>query len=238
MPSDSSNSNIASLDELLEKFCNGSDRQRRSLLKTLETMSEDIAAKGKSCLSSFDPNEDDWAAGSILQLICRNQPDSLTNFYPVDSPGWFTTPSLIDIDYSNLQGELIAGNYENADRITSAFLRKLAGPEAEARGYVYFSEVESMSGVDLVTIDRLWNAYSQAKFGFTKQAKLLNALDGRYDKLWVRIGWKKDGIWTRYPSSFTWSIEAPEGHMPLVNQLRGVRLMDAILNHPALIQRR
>jgi hypothetical protein len=25
--------------------------------------------------------------------------------------------------------------------------------------------------------------------------------------------------------------------MPLVNQLRGVRLMDALLNHPALLQR-
>ena len=35
-----------------------------------------------------------------------------------------------------------------------------------------------------------------------------------------------------------WSLEAPEGHMPLVNQLRGVRLMDALLNHPALQQRR
>ena len=26
-------------------------------------------------------------------------------------------------------------------------------------------------------------------------------------------------------------MEAPEGHMPLVNQLRGVRLMDALLQH-------
>jgi hypothetical protein len=32
-------------------------------------------------------------------------------------------------------------------------------------------------------------------------------------------------------------MDAPEGHMPLVNQLRGVRLMDALLNHPALRQR-
>ena len=61
--------------------------------------------------------------------------------------------------------------------------------------------------------------------------KILDSLGGRYDKLWPRIGWKKDGIWTRYPKSFDWSIEAPNGHMPLVNQLRGVRLMDALLNH-------
>ena len=44
-------------------------------------------------------------------------------------------------------------------------------------------------------------------------------------------------MWTRYPGSFTWSLEAPEGHLPLVNQLRGVRLMDALLSHPALQRR-
>jgi hypothetical protein len=51
------------------------------------------------------------------------------------------------------------------------------------------------------------------------------------------LGWKDGGLWTRYPGSFQWSIDAPEGHMPLVNQLRGVRLMDALLRHPALQQR-
>jgi hypothetical protein len=69
------------------------------------------------------------------------------------------------------------------------------------------------------------------------QARLLRSCDGRWERLWPRIGWKQAGIWTRYPGSFTWSHEAPEGHMPLVNQLRGVRLMDALLNHPGLQQR-
>ena len=48
---------------------------------------------------------------------------------------------------------------------------------------------------------------------------------------------KIDGVWTRYPGAFTWSIDAPEGHMPLINQLRGVRLMDALLSHKALKSR-
>ena len=91
-----------------------------------------------------------------------------------------------------------------------------------------------MEGVDLCTLDRLWVAYSQGRFGFTVQARLLKALDGRYDRLWPRIGWKIDGAWTRYPGAFQWAMEAPEGHMPLVNQLRGVRLMDALLSHPGL----
>ena len=34
-----------------------------------------------------------------------------------------------------------------------------------------------------------------------------------------------------------WSLDAPDGHMPLINQLRGVRLMDSILRHPAIAER-
>ena len=122
-------------------------------------------------------------------------------------------------------------SYEDADRFTSSKLRELAGEKAVKRGYVYFSEVESIPSIELSTLDKLWVVYSRGKFGFTVQAKILDSLGGRYDKLWPRIGWKKDGIWTRYPKAFNWSIEAPNGHMPLVNQLRGVRLMDALLNH-------
>ena len=83
-------------------------------------------------------------------------------------------------------------------------------------------------------MNKLWIVYSRGKFGFTVQAKILDSVGGRYEKLWPRIGWKKDGIWTRYPKAFNWSIEAPSGHMPLVNQLRGVRLMHSLLNHKAL----
>jgi len=55
--------------------------------------------------------------------------------------------------------------------------------------------------------------------------------------MWQKIGWKKEGLWTRYPGSFSWSLDAPDGHMPLINQLRGVRLMDSILRHPAIAER-
>ena len=137
-----------------------------------------------------------------------------------------------------MQKSLLEERFEDADRITSSSLRKLAGPDAEKRGYVYFSEVKEIQDIDLVTLDRLWIAYSQGKFGFTVQAGLLRTLGGRYERLWPRIGWKIDGVWTRYPGAFNWSLDAPEGHMPLVNQLRGIRLMDAYLKHPFLILRR
>ena len=127
--------------------------------------------------------------------------------------------------------------FEAADRLTSEVLRQLAGPDAVKRGYVFYSEVASMPPVDLETLDRLWLVYSQGRFGFSVQGRLLRACGGQWERLWPRLGWKQDGRWTRYPGSFTWSLTAPDGHMPLVNQLRGVRLMDALLNHPALASR-
>ena len=188
-------------------------------------------------MDPFDPNGDEWAAGWMLQVLKRHQPDLLNSLLSETPQGWFKTESAIDINYGILQRALLNEEFELADRFTSETLRKLAGPAAIKRGYVYFSEVNSMMSIDLTTIDRLWTAYSHGRFSFSVQGRLLQALDGNYERLWPRIGWRNNGIWTRYPRSFTWSLQAPEGHMPLINQLRGVRLMDAILHHPALIER-
>ena len=232
-----SSSSDLSLDQLLEKLSSGSLRQKRSLVPVVEKAADQLAGMGAAALKSFDREGDDWAAGWILQILQRHQPAALDTLLN-GSCGWFVTASECNVDYSPLQQALLEERFEDADRLTSAILRQLAGKQAEKRGYVYFSEVLSIGGLDLVTLDRLWIAYSQGRFGFTVQARLLTALNGRYDKLWPRIGWKKDDVWTRYPGSFDWSLKAPEGHMPLINQLRGVRLIDALLNHPALVARR
>ncbi|HJN35586.1 MAG: GUN4 domain-containing protein [Prochlorococcus sp.] len=226
------------LKDLLERFSSGSARQQRSLIKSVESRSADLAALGADALAGFDPEGDNWAAGWILQVLQRHNPEALPPLICRSEQGWFCAPSGAEIDYGPLQDDLLNERFEQADRFTSSVLRQLAGQEAERRGYVYFSEVPQMQGLDLVTLDRLWMAYSQGRFGFSIQARLLAALGGRYDRLWPRIGWKVDEVWTRYPTAFNWSIQAPEGHMPLTNQLRGVRLIDALLSHPALLERR
>lgn len=231
----SSSSNL-SVDQLLEKLSRGSSRQKRSLIPAVETAADQIAALGPAALAPFDREGDEWPAGWILQILNRHHPEAL-NALIGSSGGWLATSSECDVDYSPLQQALLEERFEEADRLTSCILRKLAGEQAEQRGYVYFSEVLPMGGLDLVTLDRLWIVYSQGRFGFTVQARLLATLNGRYDKLWQRIGWKQEGVWTRYPGAFDWSLKAPEGHMPLINQLRGVRLIDALLNHPSLVAR-
>jgi GUN4-like len=226
------------IDQLLERFLSASPRQRRSLLPQLESRSAELTPLIPACLDRLDATGEDWAAGSLLQLLAlqgnTEERSTLRSRFP---EGWLATPSAAGLDYGPLQQALLEQNYEEADRLTSCHLRQLAGPDAERRGYVYFSEVAPMPGVDLENLDRLWIVYSRARFGFSVQGRLLRACGGQWEQLWPRLGWKSQGIWTRYPRSFTWSIDAPEGHMPLVNQLRGVRLMDALLGHPALARR-
>ena len=224
-----------SINAFLESFRMASERKRLGLLAVLEERVDELLDLGSSLMLGFDTDLCDWAPGFILQLIHKTDENFIKNNLDCDDLSWFTGPSEVGFDYSPLQRYLLNESYEDADRFTSSKLRELAGEKAVKRGYVYFSEVESIPSIDLLTLNKLWIVYSRGKFGFTVQAKILDSVGGRYDKLWPRIGWKKDGVWTRYPKSFNWSIEAPNGHMPLVNQLRGVRLMDSLLNHQALI---
>ena len=223
----------ATLD-LIKKFVDSNQRKRINLLTQIEAEIDNIYKLGSTLFEIFDCNGDDWAAGWLLQVLKKYKPDFFKN---TKFNNWFNTYSDVEINYEHLQLMLVEQKFEEADRLTSSYLRKLAGKLAEKRGYVFYSEVKNMSGIDLQTIDRLWTVYSTGRFGFSIQAKILKSVGKKYELLWPKIGWKNEGIWTRYPNSFCWSLKAPDGHMPLINQLRGVRLMDSILRHPAIAER-
>ena len=234
MSSQDSKTNNEDAINLVKKFIASNQRKRRNLVNDIELSAESLYKVGEDVIKYVEREGDDWSIGWVLQVLKKYKP----NFFEKDIyNNWFFTNSAIDLNYNDLQLNLLNQDFEEADRLTSAYLRKLAGKVAENRGYVFYSEVKNMPDEDLDTIDRLWKIYSQGKFGFSNQAKILKSVGKRYDLLWPKIGWKKDGIWTRYPSSFCWSLKAPEGHMPLVNQLRGVRLMDSILRHPSIAKR-
>ena len=209
---------------LVKTFIESNQRKRIKLLSDIESDVDNLSVIGEELFCEFDKDGDDWAVGWLLQVIKKHNPKF---FEDKKFNKWFNTYSDAKINYDELQLLLLEQKFEDADRLTSIYLRKLAGKLAEKRGYVFYSEVNYMPGKDLQTIDRLWTIYSNGKFGFSIQAKILKSVDKKYDLLWPKIGWKKDGCWTRYPNSFSWSLSAPEGHMPLINQLRGVRLMDS-----------
>lgn len=174
------------------------------------------------------------AAGKAYQLL--NVSESLTaqTFLAETLPsGVVTLNSVKGIDYQPLQALLIAQKFEEADRLTLRKLCELAGPAAVQRKWVYFTEVDSFPIADLLTIDQLWRVYSEDRFGFSKQRELWLGLNQNWNRLWEKLAWKSGNIWTRYPGEFVWDLSAPIGHLPLSNQLRGVRMMEFLLCHPA-----
>lgn len=144
-------------------------------------------------------------------------------------------PLLSDrgVDYAPLQALLARQEFQAADRLTLEKMCELAGAMAVQRKWLYFTEVESFPTTDLRTINLLWLVHSEGKFGFSVQRELWLAAGKNWEKLWYQIGWKTGNNWTRYPQEFTWSLDAPRGHLPLSNQLRGVRVIAALMAHPA-----
>jgi len=159
--------------------------------------------------------------------------DFLKTYFP---DGVVPLKSGADIDYRPLQQKLLQQDFQAGDRLTLQKLCELAGPAAQGREWLYFTEVKGFPDQDLQTIDALWLAHSRGQFGFSVQRRLWLGVNRNWDRLWPKIGWRNGNNWTRYPQGFTWELSAPQGHLPLSNQLRGVRVMEALLSHPAWSQ--
>ncbi len=138
-----------------------------------------------------------------------------------------------DIDYGPMQRLLADQDFLEADKLNNLKLCELAGEVSLARKWIYFTEVRALPETDLRTINALWLAHSGGKFGYSVQREIWASSGKNLIKLWTKINWKDGNNWTRYPGSFVWTLEAPKGHLPLTNQLRGSRVMDSLMAHPA-----
>ena len=172
--------------------------------------------------------------GRIYQLLWNTEQSSFQSLLEANWPsGLVPLDSERGIDYQPLHDQLVAQDYELVDRTTLQNMCELAGGAAIRRKWLYFSEVNNFPATDLKTIDRLWQVFSAGRFGFSVQRDLWLGVGKDWDKLWPKIDWKSGNRWTRYPNGFTWDLSAPRGHLPLSNQLRGVRVMESLLTHPA-----
>lgn len=186
------------------------------------------------CLLERKSTELDRLNAKIYQSLHNTQASSVLEFLAQNFPtGTVPLRSEKGIDYTALQQLLAQQQFEEADRLTIQKMCDLAGESAAARKWLYFTEVESFPMTDLRTIDALWIAHSDGKFGFSVQREIWLSVGKNWDKLWSKIGWKSGNNWTRYPNGFNWTLEAPRGHLPLSNQLRGVRVIASLFAHPA-----
>ncbi|ACK66566.1 GUN4 domain protein [Rippkaea orientalis PCC 8801] len=166
---------------------------------------------------------------ALYQVNVPKTLDFLTHHFP---NGVIPLKSERNIDYQGLNELLLKQEFQAADTLTRQKLCELAGEAAVQRKWAYFTEVEQFPSTDLHTINSLWWVYSEGKFGFSVQRKIWLSVGQDYNKLWPKIGWKQDNNWTQYPNQFTWDLSAPVGHLPLLNQLRGVRVAASLFSHP------
>nr|YP_010199313.1 hypothetical protein LK036_pgp194 [Gracilariopsis tenuifrons]AXF36232.1 hypothetical protein [Gracilariopsis tenuifrons]UAD89171.1 hypothetical protein [Gracilariopsis tenuifrons] len=142
--------------------------------------------------------------------------------------------SSLKLNYQPLQNLLMVHDFKAADKLTQNYLCSLAGlDKSSKRQWLYFTDIFAIPSEDLYIIDKLWRLYSRGKFGFSIQRSIWLSNNCSWEKLWFNIGWKNNGILCRYPSDFIWNIDAPSGHLPLFNQLRGVQVISALFNHNA-----
>ncbi|MGK7943388.1 MAG: GUN4 N-terminal ARM-like repeat domain-containing protein [Microcystaceae cyanobacterium] len=219
---------------LVSQLSTESEKKQLQTIPQLASAGEEGLTALQDFIQSHQANPLNVAVGKAYQYLVQveDKPkiqDFLEDTFPY---GLIPLKSAKNIDYHLLQKLLIQQDFQTADSITRQKFCELAGETALQRKWVYFTEVEQFPSIDIHTINSLWWVYSEGKFGFSVQRKLWVALGRDFVKLWPKIDWKNGNSWTKYPEGFNWSMEAPVGHLPLLNQLRGVRVADSLFSHP------
>jgi serine/threonine protein kinase len=126
--------------------------------------------------------------------------------------------SEVGADYSQLQALLAAGNYKDAERETWNLMLRVSGRDRE--GCLNINAIEQFPCTDLYAIDRLWQAYSNGRFGFSPQKQIYQRLGGTrgFDyEIWrafgERVGWHAERKWLNY-HDLTFEPSAVPGHLP------------------------
>ena len=224
---------MTELEALKEKFNKTSEKNKLSLVEQIVQQGEDGYQFLRDVLNT-ENSEINPTLGKIFLTLKNSNESSNNDFLQEKFPdGLVELKSEKNIDYRELQKLLLEQKFQEADALTRVKLCELAGNAAISRKWVYFTEVEKFPITDLNTIDTLWQIYSEGKFGYRIQRKMWLGLGKDYIQLWTKLKWKAGNKWTKYPQEFIWDLSAPMGHLPLSNQLRGVRVIDAMFAHPA-----
>nr|ARW69855.1 hypothetical protein [Polysiphonia teges] len=172
-------------------------------------------------------NDPDIVDGLIYQKILEKSKSSIKENLIVNLPnGVIHLDSLGIFNYQPLQNLLIKKQFQEADKLTQQYLCRLVEIKTNnKKNWLYFTDVQFVPQQDLFMLDMLWRVYSKGKFGFSIQKKVWVHSNKKWDKLWEKIHWINNGIMKRYPDEFVWTTDAPEGHLPLFNQLRGTQAL-------------
>nr|YP_009395706.1 hypothetical protein [Herposiphonia versicolor]ARW64686.1 hypothetical protein [Herposiphonia versicolor] len=171
--------------------------------------------------------------GLIYQkIINENNTDIKKQLINKLPQGLLDFKSYTKVNYQKLQNLLVKQKFQEADTLTQKYLCELTQQNNNSKkNWLYFTDIQFLSQEDLFILDSLWKIYSKGKFCFSIQKKIWIKNNRNWDKLWENIYWLKHGIMKRYPEEFIWTIDAPEGHLPLFNQLRGTQTLSYLFHN-------
>ncbi|WP_088241742.1 GUN4 domain-containing protein [Calothrix rhizosoleniae] len=236
-PMSASNATSDDIESLRNQLISGSEKVQQKLIPQLANLGNGGLDVLMEFLLQRRENQATWVDGKVYQILYNADLPNIQEFLQINFPhGVVPLKSERNIDYSPLEKLLAVQDLQAADRMTIQKMCELAGNDAVKRKWLYFTEVDNFPIADLQTIDNLWVVHSEGKFGFSVQRQIWLGLGKRWENLWSKIGWKNGNNWTRYPQEFTWDISAPRGHLPLSNQLRGVRVFASLMSHPAWLK--
>lgn len=221
------------ISQLANQFRSESEKNQLQMIPHLASAGEEGLNVLSDFLSSLQGAPVSLVKGKVYQTLYQVKSSKTQDFLQIHFPtGVVPLESDRQIDYRLLQQLLAEGDFQTADSLTRQKLCELAGVAAVSRKWLYFTEVEQFPSTDLHTINSLWWVHSEGKFGFSVQRKIWLSVGQDFPKLWPKINWKNGNNWTQYPNEFIWDLSAPVGHLPLLNQLRGVRVAASLYTHP------
>jgi GUN4-like len=157
----------------------------------------------------FRPN----AAPKIAPLKASAKPAVKPVAQPIAPPPPMTEPvvsSKRDLDYERLQELMKAGEWAEANLLTSRILLTIG--KGNDQGYVNADQIRKMSCTELKTVDDLWRYYTGGRSGLSTQANVWRRIKGpdaeAMKKFEATVGWHK-GVLTPDPQA------AQIGHLPM-----------------------
>ncbi|WP_083862425.1 GUN4 domain-containing protein [Baaleninema simplex] len=158
---------------------------------------------------SRQKREREFARRSVDEISTSRGSTSLEKASPLTLAEPHAPPA--SLDFTRLEDLLSQGKYEAADRETLRLLLRSAG--TEQRGYLELDDWESLAGDRLRTLDRLWQTYSDGRFGLSVQRQFYLEADGEYSAVGTRAQWVSGGKWFDLDRA-NYTSDAPSGHLP------------------------
>jgi len=129
-------------------------------------------------------------------VLTQSKPELKRPVSPLNAVNTFNSLDQVEltttrhVDYTQLQNYLQSKDWQAADRETYLRLLDVAGSKAQALGWTPQDEMDTLSCVDLRTIDQLWTIASDNKLGFSIQRKILKDDNSDYRKMYDQVGWQ------------------------------------------------